>query len=284
MGSLIAEQSRLRDQSIPSVDRALNLLELLGSTTAGMNLSMISRKLDIPKSSAYYLVATLAKRNLVRRSPSGRVYSLGTNALTFAKKDPAELDLKTLCSPYVQSISNKLGMTAQIGIREGAEARIIDRSETYGLRLDSWVGRHFDLHCTAIGKALISCLPDAEIETLFRSRGLPKHNQNTICSLELLKNQLAEVRRHGFATDDEEHELGVRCVASPIFNPSGGVVAAICAFSPATRIPCSQMPNIGLEVTNAASEIARNLNGSPLHGSSAAKAPCPDCSSRISSR
>jgi IclR family KDG regulon transcriptional repressor len=267
MGSLVAEQSRLRDPSIPSVDRALNLLELLASTTAGLNLSMISRKLDIPKSSAYYLITTLARRNLVRRSPSGRVYSLGTDALSFPKESPAELDLKTLCSPYVQSLSNRLGMTAQIGIREGAEARIIDRSETHGLRLDSWVGRHFDLHCTAIGKALISYAGEAELEQLFRSRGLPKHNENTVCSLEVLKSHLLQVKRRGFATDDEEHELGVRCIASPIFNYLGGVVGAICAFSPTTRLSRSEMLNVGVEVAKAAKEISRSLNGSPLPAS-----------------
>ena len=275
MGSLVAEQSRLRDPSIPSVDRALNLLELLASTTAGMNLSMISRKLNIPKSSAYYLITTLAKRNLVRRSSGSRLYLLATDALPFVRTNPAESDVRIICCPYIQSLSKKLGMIAQVGVREGPEARIIDRSDMPGLSLDSWVGRHFDLHCTAIGKALISYLPGTELEILFRSRGLPKHNQNTVCSLELLKRQLAEVRKQGFATDDEEHELGVRCVASPIFNHMGGVVGAICVFSPTTRISRSEMPNVGLDVMNAAREIARNLNDSPLHGLSAAKALFP---------
>jgi IclR family KDG regulon transcriptional repressor len=264
MGSFAAEASRLREPSIPSVDRALNLLELLASTATGLNLSTISRKLHIPKSSAYYLVTTLAKRNLVRRSPCGRVYSLGTGALPSARMNPAELDLKTLCSPYIQSLANRLGMTAQVGIREGAEARIIDRSETFGLRLDSWVGRHFDLHCTAVGKALISHMTDADMENLFRARGFPKHNQNTIGSIEVLRSSLMETRSLGFATDDEEHELGVRCVASPVFNYLGGVAGAICVFSQAARLSRAEMPNIGLEVAKTAREISRSLCDSPL--------------------
>ncbi|MGH9445069.1 MAG: IclR family transcriptional regulator, partial [Terriglobia bacterium] len=161
MSGLGAYETRSPGTTVPSVDRALDLLELLASTTSGLNLSTISRKLSIPKSSAYYLVTTLAKRNLVRRSPGGRAYSLGTHALSIARMSPAESDLRKLCSPYIHSLSKKLGMTAQIGIREGAEVRIIDRSELPGVRLDSWVGRHFDLHCTAIGKALISHLSDA---------------------------------------------------------------------------------------------------------------------------
>lgn len=259
MGNLVAEGSRCHDSSVPSVDRALNLLELLASTNGGLNLSMISRRLNIPKSSAYYLVTTLAKHNFVRRSPDRRFYLLGTHAPSSAKVSRAESDLKKLCSPYIQSLSKKLVMTAQVGVREGAEARIIDRSELPGLRLDSWVGRHFDLHCTAIGKALISYLPEAEVENLFKTRGLPKHNVHTVCSLEVLRAHLAETRRRGFATDDEEHELGVRCVASPIFNHLSGVVAAICVFSPVTRISCSQMPNVGFEVMKAANEISRSL-------------------------
>ncbi|MGH9404037.1 MAG: IclR family transcriptional regulator [Terriglobia bacterium] len=264
MGSLAAEESGFRDPSVPSVDRALNLIELLASTTAGLNLSMISRKLNIPKSSAYYLVTTLLKRNLVRRSPDRRVYSLGTLAPSFAKINRAESDLKKFCSPYIQSLSNKLGMTAQLGIREGAEARIIDRSEMAGPRLDSWVGRHFDLHCTAIGKALISYLPDTEVENLFRSRGFPKHNENTVGSLEVLKSHLAETRKRGFTTDDEEHELGVRCVASPIFNHLAGVVGAICVFTSSNRLSRPEMPALGAEVMKTASDLSRALNGSPL--------------------
>lgn len=263
MGSLVAEEIEFRDPSVPSVDRALNLIELLASTSAGLNLSMISKKLNIPKSSAYYLVTTLAKRNLVRRSADRRVYSLGTLAPSFAKINRAESDLRDFCSPYIESLSKRLGMTAQLGIQEGAEARIIDRSEMPGPRLDSWVGRHFDLHCTAIGKALISYLPDTEVENLFRTRGFPKHNENTVSSLEVLKFHLAETRRRGFTTDDEEHELGVRCVASPIFNHSAGVVGAICVFTSASRLSRPEMPGLGVEVMKTARDFSRAFNDSP---------------------
>jgi DNA-binding IclR family transcriptional regulator len=251
-------------KEVPSVDRALNLLELLASAPAGMSLSMISRRLEIPKSSAYYLVTTLARRNFVRRIAGQHVYSLGTSTMPFATDVCAESDLKELCSPYIQALSRKLGMVAQIGIREGAEVRIIDRSEIPGLHLDSWVGRHFDLHCTAVGKALISYLADSEVESLIKSRGLPRHNQNTLCSMELLKTQFVEARRLGFTTDDEEHELGVRCVGSPVFNHLDGVAAALCIFAPVGRLSRTEMPNIGLELVKTALEASRDLADRPV--------------------
>ena len=253
-------------KAVPSVDRALNLLELLASASAGMTLTTISRRLSIPKSSAYYLVTTLAKRNFVRRKAGEHLYFLGTNTPSFATNADAESDLKQLCSPHIKALSRRLGMVAQVGIREGSEVRIIDRSEIPGLRLDSWVGRHFDLHCTAVGKALVSYLADSEVAGLIRSRGLPRHNQNTLCSMEVLKAQFAETRRLGFATDDEEHELGVRCVASPIFNHLGGVTAAVCIFAPASRLAPSEMPNVGAELVKAAREISRELADHPVRG------------------
>jgi DNA-binding IclR family transcriptional regulator len=251
-------------KAVPSVDRALNLLELLASASAGMTITTISRRLSIPKSSAYYLVTTLAKRNFVRRKAGQHVYILGTNTTPFVTNTDAGSDLKQLCSPYIQALSRKLGMVAQIGIREGSEVRIIDRSEIPGLRLDSWVGRHFDLHCTAVGKALICYLADSDVESLIRSRGLPRHNQNTLCRMELLKAQFTETRRLGFSTDDEEHELGVRCVASPIFNHLGGVVAAVCIFAPIGRLAPAEMPNVGAELVKAAREISRDLADHPV--------------------
>jgi DNA-binding IclR family transcriptional regulator len=261
-----ADETQLSDARVPSVDRALNLLDLLASSPCGMNLTTISRRLNIPKSSAYYLLTTLAKRNFVRRTPDGRLYSLAIEVSPFMDVTSQESGLKSLCAPFIRSLSKSLRMTAQTGIREGCEARIIDRSEMPGLTLDSWVGRHFDLHCTAIGKALIAFLPDAEVENLFRARGLPKHNENTICSLDLLKAQLADARSQGFSTDDEEHELGVRCVASPIFNHVEAVVGAICIFSPSSRLSRADMPNIGLEVAKVAREISRALNDSSSSG------------------
>lgn len=251
-------------KAVPSVDRALNLLELLASASAGMTITTISRRLAIPKSSAYYLVTTLAKRNFVRRKAGQHLYFLGTNTPPFTKNAAAESDLKQLCSPHIRALSSKLGMVAQVGIREGSEVRIIDRSEIPGLRLDSWVGRHFDLHCTAVGKALVSYLADSEVASLIRSRGLPKHNQNTLCSMELLTAQFAETRRLGYATDNEEHELGVRCVGSPIFNHLGGVTAAVCIFAPASRLAPSEMENVGAELVKTAREISRELADHPV--------------------
>jgi IclR family KDG regulon transcriptional repressor len=132
------------------------------------------------------------------------------------------------------------------------------------VRLGSWIGRHIDLHCTTVGKALVSYMTDPEVESLITIRGLPRHNRNTFCSVELLKAQFTETRRLGFATDDEEHELGIRCVSSPVFNHLGSVVAAVCVFAPIGRLSRTEMPNVGEELVNCALEISRDLSDRPV--------------------
>lgn len=247
---------------VPSVDRAINVLELVAGARRGLTLSQISQKLLIPKSSAHYLIQGLVGRGYLMRNPGGRDYSLGLCAGSLANTAVARSQLNTVCTPYLQKLVQKLGLIAQVAVLDGAEALIINVNTPANFQLDSWVGHHFDLHCTAVGKALIAHLSDLELERLLQDRGLPMHNPNTVCSLGTLKGHLAETRTRGFATDNEEHALGVRCIAAPVFNPLKKVVAAICTFSSKSNLLNWQIPAIGCELVCAAREISRELGES----------------------
>ena len=108
--------------------------------------------------------------------------------------------------------------------------------------------------------ALIAFLSKPELTKLFQNRALPKHNPNTICSLQSLELHLGTVRANGFAVDDEEHELGVRCIAAPIFNFLGKPIASICVFGPTYMLPNRNLKALGSEVASATSEITRHLS------------------------
>jgi IclR family transcriptional regulator, KDG regulon repressor len=245
---------------VPSVDRALDLLELLALSDHGLTLSEVSRKLQIPRSSAHYLIQSLACRGYLERNPAGRDYVLGLRVANFAHSVAARSQLKMISSPYLRDIVKESGLTAQLGVLDGAEALVIDRVDApTGMQLDSWVGRHFELHCTALGKALIAYLSDAEVEKLFEGRGLSRHNPNTLCSMEAVRAQLAEVRIKGYALDNEEHEIGVRCLAAPIFNYLGSAVAAICVFSSASKFTSWRVSGVGNKIVSVAVEISRHI-------------------------
>jgi DNA-binding IclR family transcriptional regulator len=258
----------LFETRVPSVDRALDVLELLAGSARGLTLSDISRTLQIPRSSAHYLIQSLLCRGYLARSPAGREYVLGLRVANLTPLTPAQSELRAVCSPYLTSLAKELGLTAQVGVLGRVEAVVIDRADSLAdVRFDSWVGRHFDLHCTALGKALIAHLSDAQVERLFQGRGLPRHNRNTLCSLTDVKAHLADVRTRGYAIDNEEHELGVRCIAAPIFNNLRSVVAAVCVFSSVTKLPEWHIPIVGRRVVSAASDISRYLR-EPLFMSS----------------
>lgn len=255
---------RLYEIRLPAVDRAINLLERLASATGGLTLSEVSRKLGIPKSSAHYLLFTLAVHGYVERSADGHHYTLGLRAFDFANLNVAEVHLQMVCLPHVQKVIGKLNLTTQIVVLRAGEGVVIAKVDpTSDKWKGTWVGRHVDLHCTAVGKCLIAHLTDGEIETLFRDRELVRFTAKTICSLEALKAHLAEVRAKGFALNEEEYMIGARSVGAPVLNEVGRVVASISVTGTPRQIPPSRMPHLGNELIGVAREISRDLLAGP---------------------
>ena len=254
------ESQRFR---LPAVDRAMNLLELLASSRSGLTLSELSRKLSIPKSTTYYLVYTLVTRGYVQRTRSGH-YSLGFRFADVASASTAGLNLNKLAKPYLRQLAARLNLTAILAVLGGAEAVIIGKV-TWARDGDggggAWVGRHLDLHCTAQGKALISGLPDDELDKLLTGRELAQFTKKTILSLPALKAHLAEVRAKGYSVNDEEHVLGVRAVAAPVVDSWGVVIAAVSVRGSTHQIPSSRLRELGGEMVRAARDMSLQLSG-----------------------
>jgi DNA-binding IclR family transcriptional regulator len=254
-----------RDFRLPAVDRAMSLFELLAEAQTGLTLSQLSRKLDIPKSTAHYLLHTLQTRGYVQRSADGRQYSLGLRFADVARGDNAELSLRTLAVPYLRQIVARLDLTAKLAIRRSAEAAIVARVES---RHDegggAWVGRHVDLHCTAQGKALIIDLSQEELNKLFAGRELARFTSKTICSLSALKVHLTEIRARGYAVNDEEMVSGVRAVAAPVVDSSGAVIASVTVRGTTRLIPTHLIAQLGREMILVSREISQRMSSSRI--------------------
>ncbi len=247
-------------QHVPAVDRAFDMLETVGHCSRGLTLSELSRSLGIPKSTAHYLICTLLARGYLLRTSDGRHYRLGLRVFDFAGIGTAEMQFQKISSPHIQELARKLSLTVQIAVLRAGEGVIIDKADwprdTWG---GSWIGRHFDLHCTAQGKALIVSLSDAELEKLFRNRGLARFTAHTICSLDELKVSLAEARNCGFTVSNEEHILGIRGIAAPVFNHIGNVIASVSVRGSVSELPLWNIPGVANEVVRTAKEISRHL-------------------------
>jgi len=120
-----------------------------------------------------------------------------------------------------------------------------------------------DLHCTALGKAYLAYRSDAEIDSLIKRHGLLRHNENTLVSVRRLKENLSLIRRKGYALDDEEEEIGIRCIGAPVFNAQAESVAAISIVGNTTRIGPDELPHLSEQVKRTAQAISQQLGYSP---------------------
>jgi IclR family transcriptional regulator, KDG regulon repressor len=241
-----------------AIDRALDLLEMLGVSNVGLTLSEVSRKLGIALSSAHRMLHALAARGYVQRDIAGHHFSLGPRAFEFASFTLEEVKLRHICFPHTERLARELGMPALTAVRRGGQAVVIDKWDFRGGG-GSWVGLHICFHASALGKVLIAYLSDSELELLYRDRPLRRFTPNTICSLDALKVHLTDVKAKGFAVNNEEDNIGGKSIAAPVFNHVGGVIASICVSAPSGQIPDWRVPKLADKVMSAASDISRDL-------------------------
>jgi DNA-binding IclR family transcriptional regulator len=245
---------------VPAIERGLDLLELVGFSVPGLTLSMVARKLEIPKSSAHRLIQAFLNRGYLQRCGDGHHYTLGARAFDFADAQAAEFQLRRLSASHARELVKRVGLTVLMAVRKGHEAVIILKVTVPGdVYPCAWVGHHHDLYCTALGKALIAPLSDAEIDHLLGGRSFLTYTPNTLPSLDALKSDLAEVRIRGFASNNEELAIGGRAVAAPIFNHLQKVVASICVRGSTAQFPEERISCWGKEVAQVAQEISRSL-------------------------
>jgi DNA-binding IclR family transcriptional regulator len=247
-------------QTVPALERALSLFELLAEARRGLSLSEISRRLDIPKSSAHLIVTTLERRGYLQRHAQTGHFCFGLKLVSLTRTALASLDLRETARPFLLSLTRQTGLTAHLAVLEESEAVIIDKIEAPGLlKVATWVGRRMDVNCTGVGKALIAYASDEELASLLGGRALPRHNHRTVTSLMKLKQELRLVRRRGYSFDNEEDEVGLRCLGAPILSAGGRAVAALSLAGTTAQIPLHRVSALAEAVKEAAASIAAQL-------------------------
>jgi DNA-binding IclR family transcriptional regulator len=217
-----------RTQSVPALERGLLMLEHMAKSRNGVTLSHLTQKLHVPRSTGHALLLTFQRCGYVQRDDETGRYRLGFRLHALAKIALSGIGLRGRASPLLYQLMQNSGLTVHLAILEEGEAILIDRIEPPGApKLATWVGKSMGLHCTAVGKALIASLPEEELANMIRRQGLMRYNDNTIGSMRRLRMACEEIQQMGYAVDDEEEEIGVRCIAAPVCNSRGEVVAAI---------------------------------------------------------
>jgi IclR family KDG regulon transcriptional repressor len=213
--------------AVPSVEKALSIMEYLGAQKRGYSTTELSRIFKIPASTMNNLLYTLVYCGYLRRDEKG-LFRLTMKLLGEAAKLIENTDLRDIARPELERLTVQAGLTSMLSIRDGNQLVCIDKVEGPSqIRIASSVGKHFCLHSTCTGKAILAYLPDPELDALVASAGLPRITPNTITSAAALKAALNRIRIQGYAADDEENTVGIRGIGAAIFDHDGRVVGAI---------------------------------------------------------
>ncbi|MGI9952152.1 IclR family transcriptional regulator [Moorellaceae bacterium AZ2] len=251
---------------LQSVDNALRLLEAFSAAEPELGISELSRKLGLSKSAVFRLVLTLENRGFLVQDQSSGKYRLGLKNLYLGGLVLRYMDLVKLAQPYLEDLMRKTEETVHLVILERGEAIFIGKVESARpMRMGSYVGARMPAYCTATGKVLLAHLSEEELEDYLKRTPLKRFTPYTITEPEALRRHLLTVRQQGYAVDQEESEDGLMCIAAPVRDRSGRVIAAISISGPAGRMDRRREEFKDL-VVSTADGIAKVLGWHPPEG------------------
>lgn len=246
--------------NVSAVERTILILEEL-SSHPGINLEDFAKACDLPKATLYRFLQTLTTLGYVRRDENDR-YSLTLRMFSIGSSSLEYTDLLSVSRPVAQKLSDLTGETVHIGMLEKTRAVYVLKIESaHTIRMFSRVGKHIPLHCTAIGKILISEMDKNARHELYeqihgKNKNFDKYTENTLITDAALDKELESVKLSGYGRDREEHELGITCIGAPIRDVSGKIIAAMSVSFPCFRFPEEKADEIISAVKNAALEIS----------------------------
>lgn len=247
-------------RTIGSLQRAIDILDLFDEGATELGITEISEALALHKSTVAGLVYTLEHNRYLEQDPPSRKYRLGFKLVERASTLLSQLDVRAAALPHLQALRDWCDETINLAIRDGGEIIYVERlASRQALGMRTPVGSRAPMHCTALGKALLSALPPAGADRYVMRYGLPAVTAQSITDKERFLHEIEMARERGYAVDDEENKPGVRCVAAPIVDHEGQPAAAVSISAPAHRLPTADEPRYGAEVRATAEAISRRL-------------------------
>ncbi|WP_284646737.1 IclR family transcriptional regulator [Paenibacillus silviterrae] len=222
---------------IQSVERALQILDLFDEFHPELKISEISTRMDLHKSTVHSLLKTLQAYNYIQQNPDNGKYRLGLKLLERSGQLTDNLDIRQVAKRELEQLCHTTGQTVHLVVLDGKEGVYIDKVDgPKAVIRYSRIGRRIPLHCSAVGKALIAFAPSEKLQSILKNYSYVSHTEHTIASEERFLEELAKVRDKGYAVDNQENEPGVYCIAVPLMNHTGDVVAAMSISMLVSRV------------------------------------------------
>ena len=253
--------ARAGGDQVQSLVRALALLNrITEAAEEGATLTDLAQQVGLPASTAHRLLTTLEQERYVRFSSDGRLWFVGVQAFVVGCSFTKTRSLVAVARPHMRHLVEDGGETVNLGVEDEGQAVYLSQVECRQMmRVFARPGMRVPLHCSAVGKAILSATSDKKLSKILHQRGMPRLTVKTITTPSALRDDLERVRACGYSIDDEEHAIGLRCIAAPIFDETGDVVAAVSASGPMARICDERIAQLGALVLKTARAISADM-------------------------
>jgi DNA-binding IclR family transcriptional regulator len=248
--------NRLKTPSLPSVPRALEVLERIAASQNGLALTQVTRLLGYPRSTVHCLLLTLERSGYIQRTSARGPYLCGSRLLTLSSKVLVGATLRQAAMPILRSLLHRTHLTVHLAMLERDQVTVIAQLASPGSGVMTSIGSRLEIHCTALGKAIAAYLPPMGLSTIMQGRTLTPHNEKTIVSLRKFNTELATTRQRGYAVDDEEDAIGYRCVAAPVLDAGNMPAAAVSVVGSTCEIADENVASLASELIKTAGEIS----------------------------
>ena len=224
--------------SVQSLDRALDILEALSQAPQGMTLSALSAAVGLHISTTHRLVSALAARGYTAKDLLSGKYRLTLRLFAVGSRVSGVLQILEAARPLLDELAGATGEAVHLVQREGDEITYLYKAEPFvsTVRMSSCVGMRNPMYCTGVGKSILALLPERELHAIWSRTAPVQYTPATIVTLPALEQELASIRKQGYALDREEHEPGVCCAAVAIRDDRGDPVAAVSISAPPERL------------------------------------------------
>jgi DNA-binding IclR family transcriptional regulator len=234
-------------------------MNLFSSAETRLSLTEVSHRLNMPKSTAYNLLRTLLSEGYIEKV-DGDLYALGTAPLSLTQNIRVNVEIRDPAAPLLRRLADTSHESVYLTVLDGDFALYIYAVESpRRLLARSAVGERVPLHCTSVGKAIMSCLPWSHVTSIVERVSLKAFTPATITDLETLKRELEQTHQRGYSLDREEHETGTFCVGAPIFNAKSRCIGSCSVSGRDPELTGSRLPELAPLVLDTAQQISRRM-------------------------
>ncbi|MBO9123808.1 MULTISPECIES: IclR family transcriptional regulator [unclassified Rhizobium] len=247
---------------IQSVDRAMMILEALGSFDSGCRLTDLSKATGLSLTTAHRLLTTLQQRRFVQFSKGENLWFVGAGAYAVGSSFFKDRSIVASAAPFLRRLRDQAGETANIGIVEDGQILLADQAKAKdSCNAISAIGARTPMSASGMGKAFLASYHPDEVVALTRKQGLNRITSKSLTSIDALGRELKRIEAQGYSLDDEEYRVGLRCVAAPVYNDRHEVVCALSVSGSSRRITAERLSSLAQFVKDVASDFTLHLGG-----------------------